>query len=236
METQAILEREVLQIPNTPEELLDETRRDLGARADEILGYKPLQQSPNVAASLHNKRTQLAKTFARLEIKPFTAGSVERYKKCEVRKHQDRKGSAILCITSGVIAVVGLIVVQSLLVNYKVPAPAIMALVGILAYLAVVIGSSLAMISAFWAVLPDRWSWSTVPIHRYTLPTIPDDVLETAIAVKKECPWVEMEIELLSLSNQVDDPFLVVRLDGGGGMERYHIAVWDEPGFKASFR
>lgn len=231
MGNQVILERKEIIIPDTPKELLDCVRKDLETRAAEVLDYKPFQQPPNAAASLHNKRLQLAKTFAQLEIKPFTADSVERYKKCELRKHQDRKGSAIFCITSGVIAAVGVIVIQSLLVDHKFPGTAIMVLAGILAYLATVIGSSLAMISAFWVVLPDRWSWSTVPIHRYTLPTIPDDVLETAIAVKKECPWVKMEIEMLSLSNQVDDPFLVVR----DGIERYHIAVWDEPSFKAEF-
>lgn len=243
----AILEREEIRIPDTPEELLvDETRRSLEARAKEVLDYK-LNPEAITIEKLRNKRTQLAKALAQLEIRPFTSASVIAYKENELERRQHIPKDKLLTIATnimGVGAIAGCLLLLAcvLVIGIGKSMESVnnsFAIAGLLTLLACGIS-----FNYFWdkrQLVRGRqssWSWQWAEISGYRRP-IPDHALRIAIAVKEACPWARIEIEELVNVGRTADPFLVAEITESSRddlRERYYLAVWDEPRFDAEIR
>lgn len=75
-------------------------------------------------------------------------------------------------------------------------------------------------------------SWNTTEISKYK-GHIPENVLLTAINIKKAIPGVYLFVQELT---ETSDPFLYVSMskDGWNEDNRYYVEVWNEPKFQST--
>ena len=162
------------------------------------------------------RRLQLA--LMELEIEPFSASSVRKYKRIKSFAFNLPK-RAVLTVLFGIAALALRAAIGDLLNQED----------GLkwlgLFMLFIIIGGVIV------AVL-EPWKWQRSDLSDYS-ETVPEFVLARALEVRKKCNTVQIEVrylakDLLESRAPTVDPFLVASV----GSVEYYLEVWDEPGFK----
>lgn len=217
------LTREPVQLTEQPADDLC-SFKELAKDAKQLLDYSPDIGAERKATS---ELAKLQQAMRELDIQPFRAADVERYKKAEAK----RASSNIFLrhaedITFGIFVFAAVMLVGSVigcLAASTVPgwlwlAPVVCVAVIVTDAIAAGGLSSTEIVSA---------KWKREPLGSYSSP-IPEFALQTAVDLKRRCPIAEFYVDELTVEKRVLDPFLVVRCGG----QQYFLEVWNEPRFQ----
>ncbi|PQO35672.1 hypothetical protein C5Y96_08415 [Blastopirellula marina] len=200
----------------------DQTELLAGDLADEaylVFGYATTQAKAR-------RQQALQKTLADLDVRPFTAESVEKYKRsCEVPP------SLLAMTLVNYAAGIGLVAAIVCLPILVVSAVTLNSSLSFYLALAILVGGGFLVVSA---AIGDRYvidrTWMMYDLAHYTEP-VPEFALQTALDIKKRHPEVSFYICSLEENRMVLDPFLVMRVPDGGWHRDYYLEVWNEPKF-----
>jgi hypothetical protein len=196
---------------------------EFAAQVGERLGYTNL-------ANTEVADEQLKRCLAELEIQPFTAESVTKYKAQAVAEFEAaavKRGEGELSDTSlrwfaaSVICGLALLLATALASPFVGNPAAFLVFVG-----AFVVAGALAMVGL---LIPREapYRWYLRQLERYEGP-VPEFALQTALDIKKRLPEARFWVDELRRNAPTDEPFLSVSLHDSG---RYYLEVWNEPGF-----
>lgn len=202
---------------------VQKAREELYKQSEQLLGWRP-QQKPRPAYELRD-------ILRKLEIKPFTASSVEAYKALLVRRPPL---GAWVRASFTALAVYGMFQFWGAANPVKDP------FWRVVASLLLTATCIFLVVNTIKRYFETKRTWETCRFNqiqyrdRSDRPTlIPDFALETAVRVKQAAPFADLFVEFLQTKRNhiqlIDpDPFLVVRW----GSEAYYLEVWDERDYK----
>lgn len=208
--------------PTQPDAALVAAREELARRAKTELGYERLQDALG-------SRPLLAMLTA-MGVRPFTAGSVARYKKSH--RHEGMfTGTkqflvflALLPVTAGGAWWLWTLP-DSIAFGVLTILVALLAILNLL----VVLGS----IGDIGKGKRRRVDWRILPIAQFT-GDIPEFALNRALEIRTAIPGCSFQIDGLYTTTEerpLPDPFLVVVRKG----EAYYVDVWDEKGYQIEY-
>jgi hypothetical protein len=255
--------RVLIEAPPMPTEpiSIDPLREDLARRASDVLDYgllnQHLQNNIKEKAEDFRRKTNLAKTFQELEIKPFDNQEVEDYKASE-KKLENSKSFRSIPLFVRMYSILeksfsfmgklfgsgdfGEFVALSLMI-----VPWVVALVNIAVlirgkfYLAAYLSpiSIFGICTAYLLITESavrkysvkEWDWKELTFKECQSQKIPvpDFALETAIRVKEKIPSAILGVNILMDEDRMlGDPFLFMKYNG----KQYYLEVWEESKFE----
>lgn len=166
----------------------------------------------------------MRETLDEAEARPFTKGSIEKYKQ-EVTKNANPRflfWHSVARLAFGISMFGVLVCLGPALLGWFVSWKIGLSFVGGV----VVLVGTIILLEGKNTKYPG--SWKVVPLKGYAEP-VPEFVLHQAIKIKEGLPKAEFFVHQFVQNEKVLDPFLVVRHED----EEHFIAVWDEPKFEA---
>ena len=213
---------------------------DVAREAQELLGYQVPTEELVHANAENRQRHALHMAMRTLDIRPFCQKDVDRYKAKMVRRHMLMKSRASLFVWKA--REVFFLVFACAFVISIVVHPLAYFLGWHASWALLSIGGSFSglVMSLIFGVmvqhiLADKLGNITLLLPKWEVESlqdyksaVPEFVLQSAIDLKKACPEVRFFVESLQWQKVTLDPFLVVEYAD----LRYHIEVWNEPGFQ----
>jgi hypothetical protein len=210
--------------------IIDAAERQLAERAYAELSYSVLHYDLQKKVD-DAKKTDVAKSFEKLGIEPFSSESVEKYKAKMLRKMNFR-GEFLEAIAgnvgmwlfagSGIGTLLSVLTLALLRENHHhfsswlflIPA----------GMLATAVSTTVIAVNA---KRYRKYSWNAVKLYSFN-EKVPAFALSRALEVRKELPNSSFFVESLVYRNEIVDPFMFVQI----GDEKYYLDVWDEPKFE----